>query len=146
MNIVSTYTEGRQQVDGRYYVSELHTLDDGRTFPYEWLSDGNLDPQMVMEERALVIAATLAKRDAARIAVVGSAVALTRYEFLARFTPEERIYVRSRALTNPYVEDFMDLMRQSGDVSLVLARPGLAYIASLGGDLTPERAAVIGAD
>jgi cell division inhibitor SulA len=145
MGLTSTFTEGPPQADGRWFVSETHSLPDGQAYTYEWLSDGSLNPQLVMEERAVVIAATLAAREAARAAVVGTSVPLTRFEFLDRFTTAERVGIREAAKTNPVVEDFMEMMKLSGNVSLVLARPGLQYLAAIG-KLTAPRAAAIGAE
>lgn len=145
MNIISTYTIGESQADGRRYVKETHTADDGQVVEYEWLSDGSLDPQLVMQERAIIVASVLGAREAARLAVVGTSVPLTRYQFLARFTPAERVAARELAKTDPIVEDFMEMMKLSGNVSLPLARPGLAYLVGQG-RLTAERAAAIGAE
>lgn len=136
---------GEPQADGRRYVKELHTADDGRSLPYEYLADDTLDPSMVLEERAAVIKATLARRAAARAAVVGTEVPWTKFEYLERFTATERVAIRQRAKTDPIVEDFMELMNASGGIYPSLARPGLAYLANLG-DITAERAAIIGAN
>lgn len=68
----------------------------------------------------------------------------TVYEFLKRLTTTERVAIRTLAKTNPNVEDFMDLLNQSGDV--VRANPdvamGLNYLTSLG-TLAPGRTAEI---
>lgn len=143
--LTSSYTIGPAQADGRWYVSETHVAEDGRSFPYEYLSDGSLDPQMVLEERAVVIAATLAAREAARLAVVGTAVPYTKHEFLSRFTSAERIAVRVASRTNENVLDFVEMLNASGGVHMVLARPGLQYLAAIG-NLTAERAAEIGVE
>lgn len=136
---------GEPQADGRRYVKELHTADDGRSFPYEYLGDDTLDPSMVLEERAAVIKATLAQRAAARGAVVGTEVPWTKHEFLDRFTQPERVAIRRRAKDDENVLDFMEMLNASGGVYPSLARPGLVYLSQLG-DLTAERAAIIGAN
>lgn len=136
---------GEPQADGRRYVKELHTAEDGRSFPYEYLADDSLDLDMVLEERSVVIKATLARRSAARAAVVGTEVPWTKFEYLERFTSTERVAIRRRAKTDPIVEDFMELMNASGGIYPSLARPGLTYLTQLG-DLTAERAAAIGAN
>lgn len=128
MIIDSTFSEGTPQADGRVYVTEWHTTDDGQVYTYEYLNS-TLDPQLVLEERAKAINAIRAAREAARLAVVGTSVPLTRYEFLGRFTPQERVDIREAAKTDPKIEDFMEMMKLSGNVSLVLARPGLNYLA-----------------
>jgi hypothetical protein len=136
---------GEPQADGRRYVKEVHTTDEGRVFPYEYLAGPELDPELVLIERAALITETLACRAAARAAVVGTEVPWTKFEYLERFTAAERVAIRRRAKTDPFVEDYLELMNASGGVYPKLARPGLTYLAQLG-DLTPERAAIIGAN
>lgn len=149
MIVSSAISEGVPQVDGRFEIIETHTNDDGRVFQYKWLSDGTLNSQFVMEERALVINATLAAREAARIAVVGTDVPYTKHEFLSRFTQAERKAIRAFAAgSHPYapdVEDYMEMLSASGGVYMTLARPGLAALRDLG-LLTAERASIIGVD
>lgn len=144
MIVDSTFTEGVAQADGRVYVTEKHTAEDGQVYTYEYLA-AELNSQFVMEERAKAINAILAQREAARLAVVGTTVPLTRYEFLGRFTAGERVAIRELARTDAIVEDFMEMMKLSGNVSLVLARPGLNYLV-IKGALTQARADEIGAD
>jgi len=59
-------------------------------------------------------------------------VALTRLAFLRRFTPPERVAIRTSH--NPYVEDFMDLLGRASEILQtdpdVLG--GMAYLVSLG--------------
>jgi hypothetical protein len=68
----------------------------------------------------------------------------TVYQFLMRMTATERVAIRERAKTNPYVYDFMDLLSHSGEVvrSNPVVLQGLNYIESLG-DIGPGRAQVI---
>ncbi len=139
----STFTFGQAQFDGRVPVLETHTTSDGRVMAYEWLSDGTLDPQMVLDERAAVINQVLAAREAARVAVSGTDVPWTKHEFLSRFTMSERIAIRARAKTDDIVVDFMEMLSASGGVFRTLAAPGVAYLKQVG-ILTAERAAVIG--
>lgn len=139
----STFTEGVVQEDGRRYINELHIEQDGRAFVYEWLSDGTLDPQLVLEERAAVINSTLAAREAARVAVVGTEVPISKHDFLDRFAPAERIAIRIESRTNDAVLDFMEMLNAADVVHMALARPGLDYLVSIG-KLTAARAAAIG--
>lgn len=143
--ISSVFSEGVEQADGRRYVTEVHEADDGQSYTYEYLSDGLLDHNLILTERAKVINNKLEARAAAKAAVIGTSVPLTRYEFLGRFTSAERVAIRDIAKTDPIVEDFMEMMKLSGNVSLILARPGLDYLVSIG-KLTPSRAAEIGAE
>lgn len=143
--ILSSYTEGPTQADGCRYVDEQHIINDGRVFNFNYLCDQQ-NPQIVMEERAKVIEKTLLDREAAILMVVGTEVPLTKYEFLSRFTPEERKSISAEAKVNADIEDFMLMLDASGgDVYLTLARPGLQGLVSYG-KLTPDRAIVIGTD
>lgn len=149
MIINSIYTIGPEQVDGRSKVNEKHTNDDGRVFDYEWLSDNTLNPQDVLEGRAIVIDSILAAREAALIFVVGTEVPYTKHQFLSRFTSMERIAIRNFAKSShPYaasINDFMEMLNASGGVYMTLAREGIAALQALG-LVTPERAQIIGAD
>ena len=139
MNLSSSFTIDEPQADGRCYVKEVHTSDDGRAFPYEYLWDGVLLPQLVMEERARVITAELLVREAARLAVVGTEVPWKKYDFLNLFTSIERVAIRSAAMTDGYVLDFIEMLNASGGVYKSLAYAGLMYLAHIG-VLTFERA------
>jgi hypothetical protein len=145
MSLISSYQIGPEQADQKAWVSETHVAPDGQVYKYEWLHDGTLDPQLVLEARAKKIEGTIAARAAALAAVVGTSVPISRYEFKIRMTPEERKAIRRRAKINEDVEDFLDLLNTSGIVFLSLARPYLQQLALLG-DITAERAAVIGAE
>lgn len=145
MIAASSYTTGPVQADGRWNVTERHESTDGQIYSYEYLSDGALDPQMVMEERAAVINATLAAREAARVAVVGTEVPYNKYDFIDRFTPLEYDAIEKGAATDPNLKFFLLKLNASGGVYMTLARPGINYCASVG-KITAERAAVIGAE
>lgn len=145
MHIVSsTLTEGAAQTDGRFYVSELHTVDDGQEFKFEYLSDG-VDTGAVLQARALELNTLLEQKAAAKALVLGTTLPITVYEFLSRMTPQERVGIRATAKTNPIVEDFMDLLNRSGAVypNNQDVQMGLQYLVAIGG-LTAGRAAIIG--
>lgn len=89
MIVSSTYTEGPPQVDGRRYVSELHTDDRGQTYAYEWL--GDQDAAMVLADRAAILSAQIAAQRAAEAVVIGTALPLTKYQFRQLFTFTERV-------------------------------------------------------
>lgn len=89
MIVSSTYTEGPPQVDGRRYVSELHTDDRGQTYTYEWL--GDQDAALVLADRAAVLSAQIAAQRAAEAVVIGTALPLTKYSFRQLFTFTERV-------------------------------------------------------
>lgn len=89
MIVSSTYTEGPPQVDGRRYVSELHTDDRGQTYTYEWL--GDQDAAMVLADRAAVLSDQIASQRAAEAVVAGTVLPLTKYQFRQLFTFTERV-------------------------------------------------------
>lgn len=140
----STFTEGAVQEDGRRYIVETHTTED-QEYVYEYLCEAGLDPSAVLAERAKKVNEILHGRMLAKQAVLGTSVPITRYEFMCRLTPQERVAIRELSKVDPVVEDFMEMLKVSGNVSLVLVRPALSYIASKG-KLTPERAQEIGAE
>lgn len=144
--VSSTFAVSPPEVDGRCWVKEVHTTDDGQEFDYSYLCDLDaVDPQHVLEARAVVIAVTLAKRAAALVLVQGTAVPLTRFEFLSQFEPQERIAIRTEAGTDPVIYDWMDLLQQSGNVTQANAAAGLAYLVKQG-TLSQARAdAILGA-
>lgn len=89
MIVSSTYTEGPPQVDGRRYVSELHTDDRGQTYTYEWL--GDQDAAMVLADRAAILSTQIAAQRAAEAVVISTALPLTKYSFRQLFTFTERV-------------------------------------------------------
>lgn len=141
----SVKTLGPVHSGGKYYVYETHTTSDLRVFTYEWLADGTLDENLVLEARADVINKELAAREAALQAVVGTEVPYTKHEFLSRFTSQERINIRAAAKADAIIDDFMEMLNASGGVYMTLARQGISYL-QFNGILTPERAAEIGAN
>lgn len=61
MSIVSSsYTVGHAQRDGRRYVTERHTDDDGGVYEVEYLAPDGTDYQAVMQARATAITEQLA--------------------------------------------------------------------------------------
>lgn len=142
MYITSSFVVSEPQADGRCYVRELHVTEDGRKVEPEYLWDGVLDPELVMEERAADIARQLEARAAARAAVVGTEVPRTKYEFLELFSSIERQSIRRRSMTDANVLDFMEMLNASGGVFRSKAWPGLMYLAHVG-EITFERADAI---
>ena len=89
MSIVSsTYTEGPIQVDGRRYVTERHTDDQGNNYEFEWLGEQNAGP--VLAARAAVLSQQIAEQRAAIAQVSGTLLPLTKLKFRELFTPAER--------------------------------------------------------
>ena len=50
---------GPPQIDGRQYVTESHTSDDGRIYQIEYLADGMRTFDAIMSERAAALSAEL---------------------------------------------------------------------------------------
>lgn len=141
----SVKTLGPVHSGGKYYVYETHTTSDLRVFTYEWLADGTLDENLVLEARADVINKELAAREAALQAVVGTEVPYTKHEFISRFTPQEYAAIESAAASDANIKFFLLKLNASGGVYMTLAREGISYLQYLG-LLTTERAAIIGAN
>lgn len=146
MVITSTYSEGPMQDDGRRTIRERHEAANGQVITHEYLCASGTDPRMVIDERAKVISDTLAKREAARQAVIGYAVPMTHYQFFQRITPAERIAIRRMAQNDAIIADFLHMLDRADDVALPLVREPLLYIASKNDGLTIDRAIEIGAD
>lgn len=143
IQVTSSYVTGATQQDGRTPITETHIVE-GFSHVYDYLSDGTISPQVVMEERAAFIKATLEEREAARVLAIGVPVALYKIDFLNRFTVSERIAIKSRAATDPITADFMLLMENADLIHMQKAMPGLQYLQSVG-ILTAQRVTEIGA-
>ena len=48
--MVSTYSIQEKQIDGRYWVTETHTLDDGSVRQFNYLADANANVPAIMAE------------------------------------------------------------------------------------------------
>ena len=70
---------------------------------------------------------------------------LTLIKFLDRFTPYERIAIRTVAKTDPVTDDFIQILMGTPEVNLLdpMINKGLAYLVYLG-ILTQQRANEIG--
>ena len=88
MILTSIFTEGPTQQDGRRYVNETHTGDDGRTYPFTWLGDE--DAQMVLAARATELNVLLAAQAAAQAVVRGTRLPLSKLDFRNRFSAAEQ--------------------------------------------------------
>lgn len=113
--VSSTFTLGVPQVDARVNVTEIHTAQDGSVYRFEYLNDGQ-DTSAVMAERASLLNAQLAARDAVSLAVHGTVLPLTVYSFLNLIPQPKRTPILIAAKTDINIEDFMLLLTQSGGV------------------------------
>lgn len=75
----STYTEGPTQVDGRRWVYERHTTDDGDTLTFDWL--GTEVAGLVLASRAQRLNELYAERDAAEALAADTKLPLSKLEF-----------------------------------------------------------------
>lgn len=154
MIVSSTYTEGPPQVDGRRYVSELHTDDRGQTYTYEWLGDQDAD--LVLSDRAAVLSAQIAAQRAAEAVVIGTALPLTKYSFRQLFTFSERVAadaLKANLEQHPGLTDEQRAVIRTGlkdfNAAQDVARPFLPDVLTMLdlfvslGILTPERKAQI---
>lgn len=91
--VSSTHTAGHPQQDGRRYIKERHLLDDGRSVDFEYLADDQINPDVVMTERAVRLAAELLSQEAATIEASNGELPLTKYQFRQRFTFPERVAI-----------------------------------------------------
>ncbi|PUA17278.1 hypothetical protein [Glaciimonas sp. PCH181] len=144
--VSSTYEAGNAQADGRQYITEHHTADDGSVYDYSYLADNSTDINLVLTERATLLNVQLASLAVAQSIVFGTTLPLSVYGFLSRMTPQERIGIRAATKSDPIIEDFMVLLSHA-DVVYPLnsdVQNGLSYLSAKG-LLTPDRVAVIGA-
>lgn len=125
-------SQGAPQPDGRFWVKERHTASNGIVVDREYLNDGTLAVNLVLETRGELILAELEAREAARVAVMGTEVPHTKHDFLDRFSSLERQAIRERAKTDANILDFMEMLAASGGVYKSKAWPGLAYLAHIG--------------
>lgn len=86
----STYTVSAQ-ADGRRYIRERHTSDDGKVYEIpDWLDDGALDVQVVLAARAALLTQQIAATRAASAFVAGTLLPLPKLKFRELFTGAER--------------------------------------------------------
>lgn len=100
MNLTSAYRIEAVQADGRIPVVETHTDANGKTYSFEYLAAPAHDFQTTLNERAARISAALDARADAVAEALNGYLPITKLEWLARFTPEERIAVRTAAKTD----------------------------------------------
>ena len=65
--VSSTHTVGHAQIDGRRYVTELHTDDVGAVLPAEYLAPLGADYVAIRNARAAQINEQLAEAEAAAL-------------------------------------------------------------------------------
>lgn len=148
MPIVNSIIVSSQlQADGRSYVAERHTDQNGKTYDAVYLADSGMDTAAVLAARAANIGATIDAAAAVEAAAQGFEIPLTERQFLGRFTVAERVAIRNAAKTDDVVVDFLDILAKSGGVyrNAPLGQTtidGLNYLVSKG-LLTSDRPAVI---
>ena len=85
--MISTYTEGPPQVDGRRYVTERHVDDTGKVYDFEWL--GAQDVGLVLSARAALLDGQITAQREAQALVLGTRLPWTKLQFERRFTDAE---------------------------------------------------------
>ena len=143
--ITSSFTEGVTQADGRCYVTEIHTSDDGQSFKFEYLLLQGVDPYDIMQSRCEKLSSQIESKRRINEFIVGTSLPLSVYEFLSRFTTAERSAIRALALTDVIAEDFMHMLNIAGAVYLSdpLTQQGLQYLV-FKGCITHNRGEEIG--
>lgn len=141
----TTISIGTPQADGRCWVTERHIDHTCREHRCEYLAPPEWDHDEVAQLRAANISAELDRREAQSREAANYVIALTKREFLDRFTPQERIAIRQAAKTDLIVEDFLDYLDKSADIlpGFPALLQGLGYFEQLG-VLAAGRAAEIG--
>lgn len=77
--VKSSYTEGPKQADGRRWVYERHTTDDGDDLTFDWLGIERAD--LVVADRAQRLNELYAEKDAAEALIFGTQLPLSKLEF-----------------------------------------------------------------
>ncbi len=92
--MTSSFVEdAHAQADGGRYVREQHMDSDGFIYSYQYLCPANLNPNLVMQERVLVLNEQLRQQFEARQLVVGTKLPLTKLKFRELFTAAERMAI-----------------------------------------------------
>lgn len=134
------------QADGSFNVVERHLDSDGKVYEFSYNADASTNLDLVLASRAKRINSALADKATAESVAFHGELPISKLDFLARFTSDERIAVRTAAKTDGVVEDFMELLKITDVIhpNHAMAQQGLAYLTSIG-VLTSERAELIGA-
>lgn len=151
--MISIYTEGPLQQDGRRYVKETHVDDDGSAFEYEWL--GSQDAQPVVDARAAKLIELLKVKAQAQTFVADTKLPLTKLKFERLFSDTEWAAAQTFNTTfetSEYLSDDQKLTIRRGlndykiAVDVSLTDPGTIAIVTLYeafGVLAPGRAAEV---
>lgn len=135
MIINSIYKEGPTQQDGRRYVSETHTDDQGNTYTYEWLGDQNAEA--VLQLRSETLNKKLAEKAAALSLVEGTLLPLSKLEFRNLFGLKKQVIDAFNAQfeSHPALNDAQKAAIRSGlndfAESNYIARPFRSDVISL---------------
>lgn len=90
MILSSEFTDGDVQADGRRYVYERHTFDNGGFVEYTYMADETIDPAIVMAARAARLNAEMAAKEAALMIASDGALPLTKLQFRRLFSADEQ--------------------------------------------------------
>lgn len=78
------------QVDGTRNVTERHTDHRGGVHDVSYRCPADINPQLVLEERAIKLGAEIDAREAAEAIAHNFTLPLTKFQFRQRFTPAEQ--------------------------------------------------------
>jgi len=123
----STLYIGNKQIDGRFFVTENHLLDDGRILSFEYLSDINTNNTEVMHVRASIINKQLEEQTAIIDEASKCVLPLTKYQFRQLRTVEERIacdkfeatYTNNPLLTEEQIDTIRTYLRDYAEAQEV---------------------------
>lgn len=136
--MISSYTEGPLQQDGRRYVKETHIDDNGTVYEYEWL--GSQDAQPVVDARAVKLIELLHVEAQAQAFVADTKLPLTKLKFERLFSDAEWAAAQVFNATfeaNEYLSDAQKLAIKRGlndyriAVDVSLTDPGTIAIVTL---------------
>lgn len=127
----SSYTIGPTQVDGRHYVTEQHLLNDGRSISFQYLANLNVvDPEIVMQARALRVQTQLDRRNASLALASEGEISWTKLQWERRFTTPEWAAIQDFNAT------YQDAQYLTAEQKLMLRRGLAEYALAL--DVNPS--------
>jgi hypothetical protein len=97
--------------------------------------DGYVPPdQYILESREGDLPKSISLWDTTSRSFNSVNEAITKLQFLSRFTTEERIAIRQHAMTDPVIDDFLKLLdiSQEVDVKSEMTQQGLQYLVYKG--------------
>lgn len=137
MSVVSSeYQESDFQPNGARTVRERIVMDDGQVFGFTW--QGTANAAEVLAHRVDLLNQQAAEQAAALAVVAGTRLPITKYEFRALFTVQERMAVDAFNVSydvNPGLSDTQKAQIRTGlqdfDAALSIAVPFLDSVVAM---------------